>query len=1436
MSSSTFPAGGGGGAAGAPGTFSFGANGVSDVASFLYGLDTNPPNTVVNASTVGGSASVSITPATAGDHTLYVRSRDRAGNLSAVTTYVFTVGSALGTISSPTANDLSAGKVVLSGSGGSTSTGVTYQWRRSETDTWTTIPTKDVTTTSGGAISWPIASSGSGNFPSLPWNVETTVNDAEAGPDALDGPLQVRASFTGGTAGQSQPVRFELDRSRAQAPSSGIGPAEVNLLTGNATVPENDASAAGGLGVTRVYNTRQSGVSDALFGPGWASSVEVPTGGTYRNVTVTGSLAQVGLPDGGTRGFTKKAATSTGATFQGEADSTDITLEYLSASNSYVLTEQDGDSTTFTRSSTDPAGLYTPSSSVTGGTDATTAITWQNTTVDGSAVVRPVRAVAPAPAGVSCSSPLTTRGCKTLTYTYATSTTATEAVPGDYLGRLKELAYTAYNPATSAMATVVLTRYSYDANGRLNAAWDPRLDYAGLNGTEHQATTYAYDTDGILNTVTPAGELPWQLSYTTVPGDAGKGRINKIGRSALNAGTAVTTVVYKVLTTGSSAPFDLSAGNTARWGQSVTPVDATAVFPATQVPGGNQATGTLPSNWDQATVTYLDGNARETNTLEPGQHLSATWYDTFGNVVQKLSASNLDRALWASTSDTASVEATIAANLSAITLYSSDGQRVTDEFGPERDVALNDWSDVRGRSHTKYTYDQNAPASDESYDLVTTQVESVRYWDSAGKAVDADSQTTRTSYDWDLRQPVSTVVDPDGLALTTRTTYDSVTGQTSSVTSPAGDGSTAATRKIVYYRAGTGSGANECDNTPEWTGLACLVTPAAQADSGPELPATLTTYNMFGQTVRAVERNSSGTVRTTAITYDAASRPVTQTVSAASSLGTAVDSRRVVYDAASGRPVRTEQLNTSGTVVAQLTRAYDTLGRVTSYTDADGAVTTHSYDVASREVGLTDGKGSQTLAYDSRNLVTSVTDSQAGIFAGSYDSDGQLQSETRPDGIIVHHSYNEGGVQVGLSYEQQSDGAEVYGSWSGLDAHGREKWRSDTISSGNYTYDNASRLRSASQTTAAQGCVRRAYDFDNNSNRTALRTYAANTNGGCQDTNVATKNWSYNSADRVTNNGYNYDGLGRTLTVPSADTTAGSGAVTLEYYTNDMTRSITRGQASNTNELDVLTSRFRSSTTADNGTTATSINHYSNDTDNPSWTASTSGYTRVIRGVDGLAALYNSASSSILWQITNLHGDVVAARVNGTVGLTATYVTDEYGVPVSTPTPRYGYLGAAQRSGDNTGGLITMGARLYNPSTSRFLSTDPIYGGNANPYDYCYGDGVNCTDLSGKYSCKYRSWWQDSSHKWASVSCRLSHRDIDADWGFFLPIIGGTLGTLIGGVRGTVIGGLIGGGAVWVYKRSCTRDRGATFTAAVRAHKVWKVSYPDRWGSVLYCT
>ncbi|MEO3871854.1 LamG-like jellyroll fold domain-containing protein [Nonomuraea sp. B12E4] len=74
---------------GLAGTFTFAPNGVTDVARYVYGLDTTP-KVEVPAGPDGG-ATIQLTPRHDGPNILAVRSKDRSGQLGPIRTYVFNV-------------------------------------------------------------------------------------------------------------------------------------------------------------------------------------------------------------------------------------------------------------------------------------------------------------------------------------------------------------------------------------------------------------------------------------------------------------------------------------------------------------------------------------------------------------------------------------------------------------------------------------------------------------------------------------------------------------------------------------------------------------------------------------------------------------------------------------------------------------------------------------------------------------------------------------------------------------------------------------------------------------------------------------------------------------------------------------------------------------------------------------------------------------------------------------------------------------------------------------------------------------------------------------------------------------------------------------------------------------------------------------------------
>ncbi|MEC3996130.1 RHS repeat-associated core domain-containing protein [Actinacidiphila sp. DG2A-62] len=917
------------------------------------------------------------------------------------------------------------------------------------------------------------------------------------------------------------------------------------------------------------------------------------------------------------------------------------------------------------------------------------------------------------------------------------------------------------------------------------------------------------------------------------------------GSATQTNGTATTSVVYDVPLSGSSAPYAMGGTDVAAWGQSDTPSDATAVFPADQVPSTHDGTALGAGDYGRATITYTDASGNEVNTASPGGHITTTEYDPYGNTVRELTAGNRELALAGaasagygelqqlgieelSTADraqqlsTTSVYNTSSVSSDAGTDKDTDpatvGQRELEEYGPLHLVTLASTlsapaggtdlpagSVVPARQHTVTTYDQGRPTDGTA--TAANQPTTVTVGASVpGYSTDADKRTNTTAYDWAKGLVTQTVTDPGGLNLVKTTSYDSQ-GRVIKTTLPKSNGTDAGATVTTYWSA-TGTGT--CQGRPEWADLVCSVGPAGAITGGgtnpSQLPTTTTTYDRWGSTATEAD-TAGGVTRTTTTTYDGAGRTIKVVVTGGA--GTAVPDISTTYDQATGKVATTS----NGTQT--ISNSYDALGRQISYTDGAGNTATTWYDQLDRPTKTTDSAPSTTTyTYDTtkdpRGLETSRTDSVAGTFTAAYDADGDLATEALPGGYTLTLGQDETGADTSRTYTRDSDGMTVAEDSASETVQGQQATHASDTGDQAYTYDPAGRLTHTDD-TQADTTTHRTYTFDDNTNRTGLTTTVDNPDG-TPGTPVSTAS-TYDSADRLQTvggtGGIVYDAFGRT-------TTQATGA-SIGYYTNDLVRQQTSadGTSRQTWTLDAA-QRLASWTTETNagGTwtqTAAKTNHYGSDSDSPDWTAEDAAgtITRNVQGPGGDLDATTTATTGTVLQLTDLHGDVtVQLPLDTTVAPTA-LAYDEFGNPEnSTPATRYGWLGGKQRSSETVTGATLMGVRLYDPTLGRFLTTDPVPGGSANAYDYCNGDPINSSDLSGEFSFGGAAKWG-----WHHTKRYVTHHKT------FLGGVGAGFACGATGWTGVGLGAcavsatlLVGGGGYYVKHRHKKRTYGGYYS------------------------
>jgi RHS repeat-associated protein len=1408
----------------------------------------------------GSATTPSITIPESGVTKIEVRAKDNAGNLSGWRTFQFGTGSP--GFTEPLESDRSTSTFPVDASGPPNGSGASVQWRLAgdAAATWTIASSVKLASTGAAWTGAVVQADGTSVTRRLIWNASADVADVPA-------LVEVRVCFTYSSLPTqcTDPRQVQLlpHAFGSSFPEDAAGPGRVALFTGEMQLSQTDIEVPGYASTMALSRSHRSLAGPVpgpagVFGPGWSANLEGPEAGLggFEVIDHTAKDGTIVLldPEGEsylyyheseTRGAQKLGAYIGLGETALRGDTLMLTTGGANgATHTLTITEADGTKTVWERTSN---GLWVTAAVIE--PEQTSITTYAR---NGAGLVTGI--FAPTPAGVTCTPSQQTRGCRALTLHYVTVADQQ---------RLDRVDLAAYDPrpgpnglpgAGAGMSSITVARYAYDSVGRLTESWDPRLG----DGAAALKTTYTYATVNgktVVATATPPGQQTWRFAHDT------QGRLQTVKRAhdpAVGAGDATWTVAYDVALSGSGLP-DLRASAAGAWGQpeADAPTGAAGVFGPDRVPAASPTS----TDWPYASLSYYTDSGRTTNTAAYGAgawQISTTRYDQHGNEEWILGPRNRAAAL-ADPEDAAAA----AEQLATRTMYNEAGTRVEETYGPTREVVLDNGDVVAGRAKTTYVYDDEALAEgipvpgrpdpgdgNDSHNLVVEQRTSVV--DEVGEvATEWDVRRTRYRYDpvapgdgdgWILATPTRVSVDlGDGTWSTTLTRFDP-DGNTIETRTPEGvaavDGAGSDPRSTVtvYYTADGSAADPECRNKPEWAGFVCRTGPAGQPTTGPELPISyITGYSALLSPTR-VEERSGTTARIATTTYDIGGRRTAETTTLVNPPAGDIPVPDLThsYDPVTGLPIETIAGNQA------MSTTYDTWGRVVSSTDGGENTLGVTYDSAGRVESLHDGKGRYGFSYDGvdslgrverRGMVTAMSvdlpGAQPDTFLGAYGPDGDIVEMVYPNGVIASWDRDPLGVETRLTYTQGS--ITLLEFEQQLDAYDRVRYATGPASSQAYSYDRRDRLIGV-QDTLAEFCTTRTYAFSLDSNRQAMTVYQPDSEGQCSvDTSATTATSMFDVADRIVDSGYSYDELGRTKTVPSAHTSdPEAGALVLSYYATDMVATMEQSTPSGSTNTKSFAldpgGRLSEATDAVDGIVVRRIrNHYAGSGDSPAWIReevrnSANGeweetWTRNIRNLVGELGLIQRQDGTATLQLADLKGNIVATMPN-IIGadLIETYTEfTEYGQSRGAigGDGRYGWLGAYQRSKDTLSGLILMGARVYNPSSGRFLSMDPLGGGNDNSYIYP-ADPINMMDVSGEYTCyrksytpyKCKTYWQ-TYYKRGWVTQSRQYVDVKR-W------VADTLSLY--------------GGYIWVYDKAVKHTQ-AAYEAAIRW--VWVRSYAE---------
>ena len=301
-------------------------------------------------------------------------------------------------------------------------------------------------------------------------------------------------------------------------------------------------------------------------------------------------------------------------------------------------------------------------------------------------------------------------------------------------------------------------------------------------------------------------------------------------------------------------------------------------------------------------------------------------------------------------------------------------------------------------------------------DATVTSVEQFTF-DAAGNitaTVDADGVRTERAYVGD--QVSESVIDPDGLAIMERTTFEG--GQVTATIDPEGR-----TTSYDYDARGNANAVTLTNGATMRLTTDSQGRPAVVQTAGGE--RTELTYDGRGKVAKRQLIDREGKVLShIEQDYDANGH---------------VTVRRAIARDGDGDEVRTTRY------------AYDAAGRLLRTTDALAGETTIEYDAASQKTAIVENGRRTTMTWDASGNLATRTQADGAIEAFEYDYAGRLTKATDPFGVVMTYRYDELGRRLETRRDDVVQSAVTY------TPAGRVQRVRDPDGVSDYEYDGAGR-------------------------------------------------------------------------------------------------------------------------------------------------------------------------------------------------------------------------------------------------------------------------------------------------------------------------------------------------------------------------------------------